>query len=71
MSSPDFAWLVEHGPEIYRDYAGKWIAVCDGEIVGVGDTATEAARQAEERRPGKRYVLEAVDRESDAVYAGL
>ena len=41
MSSPEFAWLMEHGEEIVEKYAGKWIAVRDGEVIGVGDTAPE------------------------------
>lgn len=57
----DFAWLSEHSLEIYEKYAGKWIAVCGGEVVGVGETAVEAARQAEEKRPKERYILEKVD----------
>ncbi len=63
----DFAWLTEHSREIYRKYAGKWIAVLHGEVIGVGDTATEAARQAEEKYPGSTYVLEAVDPETERV----
>ena len=35
--SDDFAWLTEHSQEIYDKYAGKWIAVLHGEVVGVGD----------------------------------
>lgn len=57
----DFAWLTEHSREIYEKYSGKWIAVLDGEVVGVGETATEAARQAEAEHPGSKYILEAVD----------
>jgi hypothetical protein len=71
MSATDFAWLVEHGPEIFQKYRGKWIAVCDGEIIGVGDTATEAAARAREKKPGAKFILEAVDHESDVIYAGL
>ncbi|MBI5866545.1 MAG: hypothetical protein HZB38_18925 [Planctomycetes bacterium] len=65
--SDDFAWLTEHSLEIYQKYAGKWIAVCEGEVVGVGDTATEAASQAESARPGKEFILEAVDPETERV----
>jgi hypothetical protein len=65
--SSDFAWLVEHGPEIYQKYAGKWIAVLNGEVVGVGDTATAAADQAEAKHPGEDYILEAVDPDSERV----
>lgn len=65
--SNDFAWLTEHSLEIFEKYAGKWIAVCDGEVVGVGDTATEAAAQAKAARPGRKFILEAVDPETDRV----
>lgn len=64
----DFAWLNEHGPEIFREYRGKWIAVHDGRIVGVGDTATEAAEQARRSVPEGDFVLEGVDFEADAIY---
>ncbi len=65
--SEDFAWLTEHSHEIYEKYSGKWIAVLDGEIVGVGKTATEAAGQAENEHPGAAYILEAVDPEPERI----
>lgn len=61
----DFAWLTEHSEELFAKYAGKWIAVLDGEVVGVGTTATEAADQAERAHPGGDYILEAVDAEPE------
>ncbi|HUU97207.1 MAG TPA: DUF5678 domain-containing protein [Phycisphaerae bacterium] len=63
----DFAWLTEHSREIFEKYAGKWIAVLDGEVVGVGETATEAADQAEASHPGADYILEAVDPEPERI----
>ena len=71
MSSADFAWLIENGTEIIKKYAGKWIAVHDSQVIGVGDTATEAAEQAHEKSPDDDFILEAVDPEADAVYAGI
>ena len=65
--SNDFAWLTEHSREIYEEYSGKWIAVLNGKIVAVADTATEAARQAEEAHAGADFVLEAVDSEPERV----
>lgn len=61
--SNDFAWLTEHSNELYQQYPGKWIAVLDGQVIGVGDTATDAAKQADEQCPNSNYILEAVDRE--------
>ena len=68
MIDDDFAWLVEQGPRLFREYAGRWIAVHDGEVVGVGDTATEAADQARKKDPNADFSLEAVDREADVIY---
>ena len=64
----DFGWLVEHGPELFKKYSGQWIAVRDGKVVGVGSTATEAAKQAEEQCPDHDFILEAVDFDADVVY---
>lgn len=70
MSSPEFAWLVEHDREIVEKYRGQWIAVWQGEVVGVGSTALEAAAQAEARVGDVDYVLEAVDWNTDVIYVG-
>jgi len=71
MVPSDFAWLVEHGPDLFDEYRGKWIAVRDAEVVGVGDTAPEAAKQARERCPDGQFILEAIDHDSDVIYGGL
>ena len=71
MSNADFNWLVEHGQEIFEKYPGKWVAVHDGKIIGVGDTAPEAAAKAREVDPEADFILEAVDHTSDVIYAGL
>lgn len=65
--SADFAWLTDHSREIYEKYSGKWIAVLDGQVVGVANTATEAAGMADESHPGADFVLEAVDPEPERV----
>ncbi len=71
MNVADFAWLSDHSPEPYRKYAGKWIAVHDGEVIGVGDTATEAARQADEKNPTGDYILQDLDRDGDVAFAKM
>jgi len=68
MRDADFGWLVEHGPELFKKYSGQWIAVRDGKVVGVGATATEAAKQAEDQCPDGEFILEAVDFDADVVY---
>lgn len=70
MRNNDFAWLAEHGPELFREYAGKWIAVHDGEVIGVGETTTEAAEQARAKVEDTDFILEAVDTEADVIYGG-
>jgi hypothetical protein len=67
----DFAWLTEHSVDIHKQYAGRWIAVLNGEVVGVGDTAVEAANQAEREHPSGDYILEKVERDVDVIYACL
>ena len=71
MNTADFNWLVENGPEILERYDGKWIAVHAGKVIGVGETALEADAQARECQPDGDFILEAVDREPDVIYAGL
>lgn len=68
MRDDDFAWLVEHGVELFRKYAGKWIAVRNGEVIGVGETATEAAERGREKAMDGDFILEAVDTEADVIY---
>ncbi|MHC4442094.1 MAG: DUF5678 domain-containing protein [Planctomycetota bacterium] len=68
MRDADFAWLTEHGPELFREYAGKWIAVRDGEIIGVGETATEAAEKNRNKAQDGDFILEAIDTKSDVIY---
>lgn len=69
MLTNDVSWLAEHGPEIQDKYRGKWIAVRDGKVVGVGETAPEAVAQAEADDPNAEFVLQAVDTETDVIYA--
>ena len=71
MLDDDFTWLTAHGDEVAREYAGKWIAVRDEKVVGVGATATEAAEQAREQVPDGKFILEGVDAETDVIYGCL
>ncbi len=68
MIEQDFTWLNEHGADLIREYAGKWIAVAGGNVVGVGDTATQASAQASEKFSPGDFILEHVDAEVDVVY---
>lgn len=64
----DFAWLIENGIDLDAKYRGKWIAVHGGQVIGVGDTATQAAKEAREKSPDAQFILEAVDHEADVIY---
>ncbi|HEY3241810.1 MAG TPA: DUF5678 domain-containing protein [Phycisphaerae bacterium] len=70
MASADFKWFVDHSLELYEKYPGKWIAVCQGEVVGTGETAVEAADQARERARDGKFLLVALD-ETDLTYGDL
>lgn len=71
MKNSDINWLADQGDELYNLYAGKWIAVYDGKVVGVGETATEAARQARQSAPDGEFILEAIDPYGDVIYASV
>lgn len=69
MVTSDFAWLVEHDGELHSRYRGKWVAIWEGQVIGVGDTAPAASAQAEAKAPGQDYILHAIDARPDAIYA--
>jgi hypothetical protein len=71
MEYTDFGWLVDHGQELFEKYRGKWIAVHNEEVIGVGETATEAAAAARKKQPDGDFILEALDTEVDVIYGGL
>jgi hypothetical protein len=68
MSERDAKWMTQHSMELQEKYAGKWIAVYGEEVVGVGDTALEAAQQARRSAKPGDYILHAFDRETDVIY---
>jgi len=65
----DAAWMAEHSLEITEKYAGKWIAVFEGRVIGVGATAVEASDQARTLCPEETFILEAVEPHSDVIYS--
>ena len=71
MTDRDFAWIVDHSSELFKKYRGKWIAVRDGRVVGVGATAPEAAEKARQEVPDGEFILEAIDEQADVIYVGL
>ncbi len=74
MTKSESNWLVEKSKEAFVRYAGKWVVWCDGEIIGVGDTAAEAERDALSKNKSTdstRFVFEAIDKSADVIYGRL
>ena len=71
MADSDFAWLIETNQQFYDKYAGKWVAIRGSEVIGVGETAVEAATQARKQASDDEFVLEAIDQEADVIYGGI
>jgi hypothetical protein len=59
----DFLWLNQNTPDLQDRYAGKWIAVINQEVVGSGDSATEAYNMAQKRYPNVKPLLDFVPTE--------
>lgn len=71
METSDFAWLIEHDNELHTRYRGKWVAIWQGQVIGIGDTAPAASAQAESKAPGQDYILHAIDAQTDVIYANF
>lgn len=63
-----FSSLSDHASELSERLVGSWIAVRDGEVVGIGKTVVEAADQARAKAEDGEFILEAVDAEVDVIY---
>lgn len=53
----DLSWVAKSTPELQKEFAGKWVAVVNKEIVGWGDTAKEAYKRARETYPQIKPLL--------------
>ena len=67
----DASWMAEHSLEIAEKYGGKWIAVYEFRVIGVGVTAVEASDQARTLCPEETFILEAVEPHADVIYGVL
>jgi len=47
----DRQWIHEHFSELVEKYAGKYVAVANGELVSIGETAKEAEDVARAKHP--------------------
>ena len=66
MGIKDMEWISEHQKELEK-YGGKWIAVCNNEIVGIGNTAKEALQQGQKKGIPKPH-LTMVLRKDEGMY---
>ena len=66
MGRQDIEWISQHQKEL-EIYSGKWIAVCNNKIVGVGKTAKEALQQSKKKGFGKAH-LTMVMRKDEGMY---
>ena len=62
----ELEWVSAHSEELER-YAGKWVALVGETIVGVGETASEALKEAQRKSP-KTPLLLKVPRRDEGVY---
>ncbi|MBL7065737.1 MAG: hypothetical protein ISS49_16285 [Anaerolineae bacterium] len=60
-------WADEHMPEFEEMYAGKYLAVWECEIAGMGDDSWEARQEAEKRHPNTVPLIVYVATEREAV----
>ena len=67
----DRQWMTAHAVELHRKYPGKWVAIVDQHVAGVGTSATTAYRQAKRRYPDDEPILEAIEKELIAIYVVL
>jgi len=66
MGRQDMEWIAKHQKEI-DVHSGKWIAVCNDEIVGIGKTAKDALQQSKEKGFHKPH-LTMVMRKDEGMY---
>jgi hypothetical protein len=53
----DDAYFFAHEHELMRDYAGKYVAICGEEVVGIADSLREMHQVLLERYQADNYVL--------------
>ena len=61
----DDVWIVEHFSELVTNYAGKYIAVVNEELVAVGESGSEVEAKAREIEPSKVPSVLRIPREED------
>ncbi len=65
----DHKWIHEHFEELAEKHAGKYVAVANGELIAVGETAGEVDSKARTKYPGTIPSVLLVPREEDFAWA--
>lgn len=65
----DQKWIHEHFEDLVEKYAGKYVAVANGELVAVGETAREVETKAREKYSKIIPSVLLVPREEDFICA--
>ncbi len=53
----DFEWSLRYSLELQEKYEGKWVAILDEKVIGVGETAEKAYESAREKKPDRKPLL--------------
>lgn len=53
----DFVWTVKNSIELQEKYEGRWIAIINKKVVGVGKDAKEAYSNAKKNVPKREPLL--------------
>ena len=54
--------------EGFERYKGKWVAICEEDIVSSGENAKETFEKAQEACPGKKIMIAKVPEEHTMIY---
>jgi hypothetical protein len=60
-------WYTEHFEELVEKYAGKAVAVINGQVVEVGESELQVDRRAREQHPGQTPLVVTVPTQEELV----
>lgn len=56
----DFQWLARNMVKLQKKYAGRWVAIVNQKIVGIGKSAVEVYKKAKKSFPQNEPLLDVV-----------
>jgi len=54
--------------ESFEKYKGKWIAICESDVVSSGENAKKTFEEAQEKCPNKKIMIVKVPEEHTMIY---